>query len=191
MHPCCICCKLFSRFGWKVDRISNTIRQSLPERRVIMNADDILKMSKEDLLNLNVKAKEPNADCWDCLRCSDCSDCLRCSDCLDCSGCSGCSDCSGCHHCLRCFGCSDCSGCHHCLRCFGCSDCSGCTDCSGCSGCSGCSDCLDCSGCSNCLNCLDCLDCYKCEHQISKRFMVANIQLTENQYKQVMEILKG
>ena len=69
--------------------------------------------------------------------------------------------------------------------------CTFCTFCSDCSGCSGCSGCSNCSNCSDCLYCSDCSNCYKSSNLNEKHFTVLNVQLTEEQYQEVMDKLKA
>jgi len=74
----------------------------------------------------------------------------------------------------------NCSNCSYCSRCSYCSYCSYCSDCSYCSHCS------DCSYCSNCSDCLECSDCSDCSHSVGLkkgRYLICNVQLTEEEYQ--------
>ena len=73
--------------------------------------------------------------------------------------------------------CSNCPYCPHCSNCFNCSNCSNCYDCSYCS------YCTECSCCSNCTDCFDCSDCSYCKNQIGKKYMIANVQFTKEEYE--------
>ncbi len=73
------------------------------------------------------------------------------------------------------------------LNASGCLDCSYCSDCSSCSDCSDCSDCSGCSDCSYCTDCSGCSYCYRCTKLRSSRYVVGGVQLTEEQYRTVIE----
>lgn len=48
----------------------------------------------------------------------------------------------------------------------------------------------DCSDCSDCSNCSDCSYCSYSRNLKNKKFMICNVQLTEEEYKKKMDDLK-
>lgn len=74
----------------------------------------------------------------------------------------------------------DCIACAYCCFCHSCSHCTRCSDCIYCS------ICINCTNCEYCTCCEDCSSCYGCNSVTGKRYMVYNIQLTKEEYQQVM-----
>lgn len=64
--------------------------------------------------------------------------------------------------------------------CVNCIDCVYCVNCADCINCFRCISCENCINCKFCLNCLFCTNCMYCNF---KKFMVLNIQLSEEEYK--------
>jgi hypothetical protein len=58
-------------------------------------AEEILKMTKEELRDYKWSQHIETKDNDNCFRCSLCSDCSRCSDCFDCSDCYLCRNAKG------------------------------------------------------------------------------------------------
>lgn len=127
---------------------------------------ELLEMSGEELRSISVDTvmhlKNDNINCNNCTHCTRCKDCAYC---LNCAYCMNCIDCSHCKNCTYCMNCSDCSYCNNCIKC---------------------TNCKKCNRCRECTDCISCSDCYKCVGQRQACWMIANIQLTEDEYKQVM-----
>ena len=64
-------------------------------------------------------------------------------------------------------------------------------NCSNCSNCRDCEYCRDCSDCSNCEYCRDCSDCRYCSDLYNCKFMICNVQFTEEEYNQKMSELEA
>ena len=62
-------------------------------------------------------------------------------------------------------------------------------DCRGCRYCTYCPYCRGCTYCTDCTGCTDCTDCTGCTGQHQGEFMVANIQLTKEEYWKVVDKL--
>jgi hypothetical protein len=94
--------------------------------------------------------------------------------------------------CVRFKDCRECLTCHHTDTCRCCKDCKECwcthdsEDCTRCRDCTHCDKCTDCQSCENCYECSDCVGCY---YLHGCRFMIGNVQLTEEEFRQVVEKL--
>jgi hypothetical protein len=71
--------------------------------------------------------------------------------------------------------------CFLCDRCKNCKQCYGCLDCINCLCCNACNRCVD------CINCFRCSDCFGCNNQRDKQFMIFDVQLTKEEYRQKMK----
>jgi len=74
-----------------------------------------------------------------------------------------------------------------CYACPGCRDCSDCDDCRDCYGCRHCLQCVKCFRCAVCMYCYGCHYCYNCHDLSNKKYMVANVQMTEAEYQKFMQ----
>ena len=66
-----------------------------------------------------------------------------------------------------------------CERCICCEGLTACVDCYCCENCEASMGLTACDGCEACVTCCCCIDCIR---QYNKRYMVANIQLSEDEY---------
>lgn len=101
-------------------------------------------------------------------------------DCFKCYWCTGCVDCDKCDYCTDCI---DCNGCCFCVDCTNCLNSSNCNNSMSCYGCV---LCRDCKQCVNCKNCTDCNNCILCEDLRGRQYMVKGIQLSPEEYTQLM-----
>lgn len=90
--------------------------------------------------------------------------------------------------------CNDCKFCVRCVKCTGCYECKECSDCRYCCSCKnsrGCNDCYNCDRCVDCEHCKNCSDCMKINEGHNIQYVVAGIQLTEEEYETFVTRLKS
>jgi hypothetical protein len=78
------------------------------------------------------------------------------------------------------------NSCKNCISCKSCNSCENCSDCRNCESCNSCSNCDSCEKCRHCMHCLDCVDCIFCLYctgQQGKKWMIKNVQFSEEEYK--------
>jgi hypothetical protein len=80
------------------------------------------------------------------------------------NNCTNCKDCNNCYDCTNCIGCINCDNCYNCVNC------------------------KDCKNCNYCKDCRDCNNCIRCEDLIKVEYAIANIQVTEEEYQEIVEV---
>ena len=70
-----------------------------------------------------------------------------------------------------------------CFRCVLCTYCKDCKDCTNCTYCTYCTNCKDCTGCTYCTNCTYCRN---CTGLTDKKYVIKNVQLSEEEYFRVL-----